>query len=144
MNKCILSCLLLSCLSARCEFFLIRCKYSQRDANQFLRWLEKRLYTMLVKLLYEWESLKLRFWRLLGNCRVADGVLTLINLVLYSLEFSIVCQASRQRLWRWRGLVVITLQFSNAISWLVTHARAPTKPTFLFLNENKTALNRCS
>ena len=26
-----------------CEFFLIRCKYSQRAANQFLRWLEKRL-----------------------------------------------------------------------------------------------------
>ena len=26
-----------------CEFFLIRCKHSQRAANQFLRWLEKRL-----------------------------------------------------------------------------------------------------
>ena len=31
------------CLFARCEFFLVRCKYSQRAANQFLRWLEKRL-----------------------------------------------------------------------------------------------------
>ena len=27
-----------------CEFFLIRCKHSQRAAKQFLRWLEKRLY----------------------------------------------------------------------------------------------------
>ena len=26
-----------------CEFFLIRCKHSQRAANQFLRGLEKRL-----------------------------------------------------------------------------------------------------
>ena len=26
-----------------CEFFLIRCKHSQRAMNQFLRWLEKRL-----------------------------------------------------------------------------------------------------
>ena len=33
------------CLFARCESFLIRCRYSQRAANQFLRWLEKRLYT---------------------------------------------------------------------------------------------------
>ena len=31
------------CLFARCEFFLIRCMYSQPAANQFLRWLEKRL-----------------------------------------------------------------------------------------------------
>ena len=31
------------CSFACCEFFLIRCKYSQRAANQFLRWLEKRL-----------------------------------------------------------------------------------------------------
>ena len=31
------------CLFACCEFFLIRCKYSQRAANRFLRWLEKRL-----------------------------------------------------------------------------------------------------
>ena len=31
------------CLFAWCEFFLIRCKYSQRAANRFLRWLEKRL-----------------------------------------------------------------------------------------------------
>ena len=28
-----------------CEFFLIRCKHSQRAANQFLWWLENRLYT---------------------------------------------------------------------------------------------------
>ena len=32
-----------------CEFFLIRCDNSQRAANQFLRWLEKRLYAKLVK-----------------------------------------------------------------------------------------------
>ena len=31
------------CLFARCEFFLMRCKFSQWTANQFLRWLEKRL-----------------------------------------------------------------------------------------------------
>ena len=31
---------------ARREFFLIRCKYSQQAANQFLRWLEKRLYSL--------------------------------------------------------------------------------------------------
>ena len=30
-----------------CEFFLMRCKYSQRAANQFFRWLEKRLYIIL-------------------------------------------------------------------------------------------------
>ena len=34
------------CLFAWCEFFLIRCKYSQRAVKQFLRWLEKRLNTM--------------------------------------------------------------------------------------------------
>ena len=28
-----------------CEFFLIRCKHTQRAANQFLRWLEKRFNT---------------------------------------------------------------------------------------------------
>ena len=28
------------CSFAYCEFFLIRCKYSQRAANRFLRWLE--------------------------------------------------------------------------------------------------------
>ena len=33
----------LQCLFAWCEFFLIRCKYSQRAANRFLRWREKRL-----------------------------------------------------------------------------------------------------
>ena len=31
-----------------CEFFLIRCKHSQRAANQFLWWLEKKLYTMQI------------------------------------------------------------------------------------------------
>ena len=33
----------LQCLFAWCEFFLIRCKYSQRTEIQFLRWLQKRL-----------------------------------------------------------------------------------------------------
>ena len=32
-----------------CGFFLIRCKHSQRAANQFLRWLEKRLKAIYVK-----------------------------------------------------------------------------------------------
>ena len=33
------------CSFAFCEFFVIRCKYSQRAANQFWRWLEKKLKT---------------------------------------------------------------------------------------------------
>ena len=31
------------CSFTCCEFFLIRCKHSQRTANRILRWLEKRL-----------------------------------------------------------------------------------------------------
>ena len=35
-----------------CVFFLIRCKHSQRAANQFLRWLEKKLYASNYLALY--------------------------------------------------------------------------------------------
>ena len=57
-----------------CEFFLIRCKHSQRAANQFLRWLEKRLngdivpvyieFTDITGLLIWLQKLRDRKWRI--------------------------------------------------------------------------------
>ena len=40
-----------------CEFFLIRCKHSQRAANQFLRWLEKRLNGDIVPVYIEFTDI---------------------------------------------------------------------------------------
>lgn len=34
------------------------------------------------------------------------------------------CQASRQRLWAWRLLVVMTVEFTHAITCLVSHTRS--------------------
>ena len=43
----------------------------------------------------------------------------------------LVCQASRQRLWWYRGLMVIILGFSHAILWLVTHVFRQSQISFL-------------